>query len=47
MSKTMRKIEQSAGLLGAEVPGIHYYVLNRASIMEGVMAGLRGKKLLP
>ena len=40
-------IEQSAGLLGAEVPGIHYYVLNRASIMEGVMAGLRAKKLLP
>ena len=40
-------IEQSAGLLRAEVPGIHYYVLNRASIMEGVMAGLRGKKLLP
>ena len=40
-------IEQSAGLLGAEVPGIHYYVLNRASIMEAVMAGLRGRNLLP
>ena len=39
-------MEQSAGLLAADVPGIHYYVLNRASIMEGVIAGLRGRKFL-
>ena len=39
-------IQQSAGLLEAGVPGIHYYVLNRAAIMEGVMAGLRERNLL-
>ena len=39
-------IEQCSGLLEAGVEGIHYYVLNKARVMEKVMAGLRARKLL-
>ncbi|MFP6631709.1 MAG: methylenetetrahydrofolate reductase [NAD(P)H] [Planctomycetota bacterium] len=39
-------IEQCSGLLEAGVEGIHYYVLNKAGVMEKVMAGLRARKLL-
>jgi methylenetetrahydrofolate reductase (NADPH) len=39
-------IEQCAGLLAAGVPGIHYYVLNKAPVMERVIAGLRQRELL-
>jgi len=39
-------IEQCSGLLEAGVEGIHYYVLNKARVMEKVMAGLRERKLL-
>ncbi len=39
-------IEQCSGLLEAGVEGIHYYVLNKARVMETVMAGLRARKLL-
>jgi methylenetetrahydrofolate reductase (NADPH) len=39
-------IEQCSGLLEAGVEGIHYYVLNKARVMEKVMAGLRARRLL-
>tara|TARA_B100000809_G_scaffold81911_1_gene80169 strand:+ start:859 stop:1659 length:801 start_codon:yes stop_codon:yes gene_type:complete len=39
-------IEQCSGLLEAGVEGIHYYVLNKARVMEKVIAGLRARELL-
>ncbi len=39
-------IEQSRGLLAGGAPGIHYYVLNRATQMEQVFTSLRGEGLL-
>jgi len=39
-------IEQCSGLLEAGVEGIHYYVLNKARVMEKVIAGLRAREFL-
>ncbi len=39
-------IEQCSGLLEAGVEGIHYYVLNKAGVMEKVIAGLRAREFL-
>lgn len=43
---TQWSLEQARGLLQKGVPGIHFYVLNKAPHMERIMTGLRDDGLL-
>jgi methylenetetrahydrofolate reductase (NADPH) len=40
-------LEQCRGLLRAGAPGIHFYVLNRASHVESILGALRDEQLIP